>query len=126
MADQLALFPVLNFAALRGPCRVPLGEVELNRPDVHEVGPGLWVVVHYAVSPKQGWPARWGWPMFWCDEGRWVAPFKGGSVPDEVLLWATAEDARFDLEANYPPDMPFRVGWLSFPSMDSRRQGGGE
>lgn len=119
---QATLFEVVDWPALRGPCRVELGGVELDRPGCHEVGPGLWAVVHYALSPKNGWPGRWAWPMFWSAEGHWNAPRRDGTVPDEALLWASEEDARFDLEANYPPGRPFRVGWLSFPSMDLRRK----
>lgn len=105
------------------PARVPLGDVERDRPGYYQVEPGRWVVVHYARSPKNGWPGRWAWPMFWCLEGRWVSPFEDGTVPDAALLWGSAADAQLDLEENYPPGEPFRPGWLSFPSMDMRRSG---
>lgn len=95
-----------------------------KRPDYYQIQPGLWAVVHYALSPKNGWATAWQFPMFWADQGRWIAPHINGEAPDGTLLWGSREDAQFDLEHNYPPDEPFRAGRLSYPSYDQRRSGG--
>jgi len=119
---QLDLFNG-ELAPVAIPRRRPVGHrAGRGVPQYHQVLPGHWAVVHYALSPKQGWPEAWEFPMFWCERGRWCAPFVDGDVAEGTLAWATRADAQADLEANYPPGDPFCPSWLDFPSFDQRRR----
>lgn len=122
-ADQGTLFDGMPLG--EGPKRRrAAGWEERNAPEFWRTEPGLWVVYHYRVSPKQGvWYEGWEFPVFWCTNGAWWAALDGdGSIPAWVLIWASREDAEHDLYLNYTKDQPLCPGRVSWPSRDNRRR----
>lgn len=114
-----------EIAPLSIPRRRPVGDyADCYQPEYHQVEPGVWVVVHYARSPKTGWPENWEFPMFWGEGGAWSAPHVDGEIAPNTYAWRTRADARADVEDNYPPGRPILAGVSRFPSMDQRRKNG--
>ncbi len=96
----------------------PAGQVDGGQPEFFQVEPGRWVVVVFALSPKQGWFENWRFPLYWGPHA-WIASIDD-RVPDGVHLWASRADAAADLADCYPTGERFRPYPQRFPSRDQR------
>lgn len=97
---------------------------DVYQPQFHQVLPGLWVIVVYARSPKNGWATRWEFPLFLGEDG-WVAPHDDGDVAPGTYAWDTRADAVAAFEQAHPDHTSggrFFPGLQRFPSMDQRRR----
>lgn len=108
------------------PARRLLGAGDTYAPCPYQVGPDIWVVAYYALTPKQGDFWRAEFPHFWGrnETGRdniWRVA-ADGDVPDVAYRFTDRGHAERTLATVYPPGEPFRPNWVEVPSRDQRRR----